>query len=140
MYGTRPVHKWLYTILAGTPEVSALVGTRIVRGYVPAGVVTPYAQFFREAATDNGPIGSDIDSETLRYQVKLVTKGWSDEPLAAAAEAMHPAIIDGDQNLIPGYDITALRIGELPFDLPPEGGEPWQQLGGVYSITVSKIS
>lgn len=138
MYGSRAVHQWLYQILAGTPEVTALVEDRIVRGYVPAGVATPYAQFFREAALDHGPIGSDIDSETLRYQVKLVTSGWSDEPLAAAAEAMHPAIIDGDQNLISGYDITALRIGELPFDLPPEDGVPWQHLGGVYEITVSK--
>jgi hypothetical protein len=138
MYGSRAVHKWLYQILAAKPEVSALVEDRIVRGFVPAGVETPYAQFFRESALDNGPIGIAIDSETLRYQVKLVTTGWSDEPLAAAAEAMHDAIIAGDQNLIAGYDITALRVGELPFDLPPEDGVPYQQLGGVYSIEVSR--
>lgn len=143
MFGTRIVNRLIYDTLAATAGVTAVVGTRIVRGTAyPQETQLPALRFYPEqGAYDQlpGPVASAyLTAETLRYVVAVDDAGTSDTRIAPAAEAQLAAlaglIVDTDD----GHQVTFAALGEVPLTSYVDGDRIYQRLGTIYSVTVTR--
>ena len=146
MFGSIAAEEVLYEVAAGVPEVAAVTEGRIYRGLVEPDAPAPWLLFQRVAAADVDPIGQETWTESLRYEIKLVCRGRSANPILAAAAALHAALMDARGTATVNGQPMAVsfaRVGELPYDAQPEelGGAlvSYEHLGGVYAVDVTRL-
>jgi len=140
MLGARIVDPVIYTELSGLSAVTAAVAGRIINGpVVPQGVALPACNFWMEHSVYNTPeldTSAPIYQETLRYVIRFLVQGASDEPVLAAAEAalahFHGARFD-----VPGGTVWFSAQGEYPLTAFTEGGDQYRQLGTVYTVEIT---
>ena len=140
MFGSETVAEEVNVVLAGVAAVAAAVGTRIVPlSVLPPEFPSPAVLHHMDASTSSGPVGSDaaINSEVLRYAVRLVCEGWSTDPIRAAAEAMIVAL--NGHNAQRGADyLTFMATGEWPLTTVLDDGVPYRQLGAYFDVEITR--
>lgn len=143
MFGSAHVAKCIRDTAVNLSVVTAVVGQRIERRFYPdgdGGFVTPFLYYLMpEPAVDDGPIGSVVTNQTIRFEVAFVDSDYSLERVMPAAVAMDAALQGvNNQNVTIGgvsRQITCRRVYELPdFDI--ELGLPMVRLGGLYVFDV----
>lgn len=143
MFGSAHVAKAIRDTAVGLTAVTNVVGTRIERRFFPAnddGFVTPFLYYLMpEPALDDGPIGSVVANQTIRFEVAFVDSDFSLAQIMPAAIALDAALqaMNYQNVTIAGVtrQITCRREYELPdFDI--ELGLPMVRLGGLYAFDV----
>lgn len=141
------------------PEDDALVmalmagptGGRVHKVPAPNEVLYPMIAFERYGGGDNAtPIGRGMPTvmTTVRQQIKAICEGYDQGPIEEAAMILDQ-LLNAKSNVI---DVTKLEGGsygtfyvecvresELLIEPPIEQDTVFQQLGGIYAFTVSRI-
>lgn len=142
MFASRIVNKLIYDTLSATPGVTAVVGTRIVRGVgYPAGTTLPACLFYMEQSTyDAGQLAAaeHIDGERMRYVIRFDDVGTSDGRIAPAAEAALVALAGLVTTTGDGAQVTFHATGEVPLTSYVDGDTFYQRLGTVYTVDVTR--
>lgn len=137
MFGSTRVEEWLFSKLVADPTVAASVSRQI--GYAPApeGWTFPFLVYQMVAPSDIGPIGGDVDAESLLYQIEMVDDRNSTARIATPAEAMHDALHFKVETLPSGHEISCYRERELVRTVSRDGDRTFRHLGGEYRVFVS---
>lgn len=144
MFASRAVNRLLFGTLSATSGVTDVVADRIVRGLAfPQGTQLPALRFYLEQSSYDfdgvGAIRADqIMGESMRYVVSLDDIGTSDQRIAPAADAQLAALAGRVFDLPTGEQVTFRAQGEIPITSYVDGGQVFQRLGTIYSVTVTR--
>ena len=141
VFFSRIVNRAIYETLAADPVVSGVPGG-IQRGTgYTQGTELPGVLFYMEQAQyDAGQLAgaAHLDGGSYRYVVRVDGTGASDTDIAPVAEAQLMAlaglVITTDDN----YQVTFTAVGEMPMPSYIEDGDPYQRLGTIYSVDVTR--
>src|SRR5699024_6163879 len=141
-FGSRLVNKAIYDALSAVPAVTAVVGTNIVAGLAyPPGTTLPAILYYMEQAAYGGPGGptpaAHINSEEMRYTVRVDDEGMSDTRIAAVAQAQLDALAGEVIDLPTGEQLAFQALGEAPLNKYVDGDTFYQRLGTIYSVTIT---
>ncbi len=141
---SRIINRVIYQTLADAPDVGGAVGPGNIQrgtGY-RQGTVLPAVLFYVESATyDSGghtEQAEHITAGTYRFVVRVDGDGASDSDIAPIAEAQFRALAGLIHDTDDGYYLTFRALGELPMPSYIEDGTPYQRLGTIYEVTVTK--
>lgn len=127
-------------------------GGRVHKIPIPNEYTFPVIGFERYGAgTDTAPIGRGMPTvlTTIRQQIKALCVGYDQSPIEAAADLID-RLLNAKANIIDiskpeggsygTYHVECSRESELLTELPPDSdGTVYQQLGGIYAFTVSRV-
>jgi hypothetical protein len=93
-----------------------------------------------------GPVTTDAsahtNSETIRLEVKAITKGTSDSEIYPVAKAQFEALagvntmheFDGES-----WSLAFVAVGEVPLGTLVDEANIYRQLGTIYSVDVFRV-
>lgn len=141
---SRIANRVMYQTLAEAPDVGGEVGPGNIQrgtGY-RQGTTLPAVLFNMEAASyDAGghtEQAEHITAGTYRYTVRVDGDGSSDNDIAPIAEGQLRALAGLIVDTEDGYQLTFQALGEMPMPSYIEDGAPYQRLGTIYSVTVTR--
>lgn len=142
MFGSRIVNRVIYDTLTASPDLTAVVGDRIIRGVgYPQGITLPALLFYMEQSSyDAGQLAGaeHIDGEQMRFVVRVDDEGTSDTRIVAAATAQLTALAGLIVDTPEGEQVTFQASGEVPLNSYVDGNTFYQRLGTIYTVTVTR--
>lgn len=142
---------WIYAVLAGDPELSAMLDgspeTRIWPNVAPAGTPLPYVVYRYQASRDVRGLGNRTARimSTPLYQVVGYDEGPQNDDLGPIAVRIDK-LLDGKAGTVTDDEAPPSVIGrilacwrEQPFSLPETvEGKIFRRLGGLYRLQVQR--
>lgn len=127
-------------------------GGRVHKIPIPNEYRYPVIGFERYGAgNDSAPIGTGMPSvmTLVRQQVRAICDGYDQSPIEGAADLLD-RLLNGKANVVDvtkpeggsygTFYVECYRESELLTELPPDNdGTVYQQLGGIYAFTVSRV-
>lgn len=132
----KAVEQMLYTALSGDATLSGLAPGGVWRGVAPGDASGVVVVFQNMGASDYYALASRAFT-TLTYQVKAIAPGESSAPAWAAAERIE-ALLTDKPLAIPSGSLMACRRSTIISLNETDGGEQYQHVGGLYSISVQE--
>jgi len=146
MLGSRIVAPIIVEELGSLAAVTAAIGTRLFgTTIIPLGADLPAGSFYQEFSQYGAPLGlqgaGDLSSETMRWVIRFICEGESDEPILAATEAQLERF-HGRQFLreIGGvhHYIHFSANSEIPINTLLEDTHVYRQLGTIYDVEITR--
>ena len=145
MFGSVVVSDYVYETLAATSGVTNIIPATQFSGAMVAaqGMALPVAIFHMTYSEYGGVLDStpaaNVNSETVRLEVRFIDAGTSDSVIYPAAAASFAALAGVNvSHVFDGttYTLTFAAIGEVPLGTLMDGAQIYRQLGTVYSVDV----
>lgn len=142
MIGSEVVNTLVYQRMSANTAVTDVVGDRMASiEIVPNGLGFPALLFHPSSSEYHSAISGQADSETIGYQVRVICKGTSTDPIWDAALAQLADLggntfrlaVNGDN-----YAVTFTATGETIPTTVYEGGTYYRILGTSYDVHVTK--
>lgn len=145
MFASVAVSDYLYETLSAVTGITTVIPTTSMTGamVVPQGVALPALLFHMTASQYGGVVNTlaaaDVNSETIRVEVRVIGSGTSDSEIYPAAKAQFTALsgaivshsFDGAT-----WNLAISAVGEIPLTTLVDGPNIYRQLGTIYSIDV----
>jgi hypothetical protein len=145
MFASVVVSDYVYETLSALSEVTSVIPPTRMTGAmaVPEGTGLPALLFHMTASQYGGPVqataAENVNSETIRLEVRAIDDGTSDSAIYPAAMAQFEALsgthaehtLDGDT-----YSLDFIAVGEIPITTLVDGANFYRQLGTIYQVDV----
>lgn len=145
MFASVAVSDYVYDTLSATPGVTNVIPNTQFSGAMVAaqGMALPAVLFHMTGSQYGGVMDStpaaNVNSETLRFEVRVIDDGTSDSTIYPVAKAAFAALsgvnaahsFDGDT-----WTMTFTAVGEIPLTTLMDGSNLYRQLGVILSVDV----
>jgi hypothetical protein len=131
---------WLYSTLLATPEVAALVSTRIYSEIAPPKATFPYLIFTMVTTSDIQSFNATVIGATAMYDIRFVAEAKTFMPANDAYEALHDQLHRKTLSVPNGNIISCVRTATIRFaEAEESSGAQYRHLGGTYRIQVQGV-
>lgn len=145
MFASVAVSDYVYEVLSATPGVTNVVPNTQFSGAMVAaqGMALPVVIFHMTASQYGGVLDStpaaNVNSETIRFEVRVIDDGTSDSTIYPVAKAAFAAL--SGVNVSHSFDsatwnLTFTAVGEIPLTTLMDGANLYRQLGVILSVDV----
>ena len=133
--------QWLYTVLSGDSQLTALAPGGVWRSMAPPETSTPFVIFALQSATDSITMNAFRMLVEGLFQVKAVGPASESTAIANAAARIDALIGSPPTSgtVTGGYIAASYRQSALSID-ELVNGELWLNQGGMYHLTIEQSS
>lgn len=145
MFASVVTADYVYQTFVNTDDITDVIAVPSIGGTMvaPPGTTLPALLLYMTASEYGGVVdatpAADVNSETIRLEVRAINGGTSDAPVYPVAKAQFTALagqtvshtFDGDD-----YTLTFMAVGEVPLTTLVDGANLYRQLGTIYTVDV----